>query len=220
MRSPVHANIRVVRPGWQALGTLPFVSLVLVAFNGLYMLLAAFGNITDYPANQAFVQHVLAMDTTNFGASPGTGLDPDVMWRAITNPVTQNVCYLGVIFWETATGIVLATAVVQRVRERGTARTTATTVATAGLLMILLLFFGGFVVIGGEWFQMWRSTAWNGLDPAFRNSALALLTLVLLHLPAHPRHGAAITRQIGVLGPAANRSARVLGTRERGDVKR
>jgi predicted small integral membrane protein len=30
---------------------------------------------------------------------------------------------------------------------------------------------------------MWRSTAWNGLDPAFRNCVLALVTLVLLHLP-------------------------------------
>jgi predicted small integral membrane protein len=28
---------------------------------------------------------------------------------------------------------------------------------------------------------MWRSTAWNGLDPAFRNSVLAAITLVLIH---------------------------------------
>jgi hypothetical protein len=55
---------------YRAVGTLPVVCAVLVALNGLYVLLVAFGNITDYSANAAFVQHVLAMDTTNFGAPP------------------------------------------------------------------------------------------------------------------------------------------------------
>ena len=49
--------------------------------------------------------------------------------------------------------------------------------------MVVLLFFGGFIDIGGEWFQMWRSTAWNGLDTAFRNVLLAIATLVMIHLP-------------------------------------
>jgi predicted small integral membrane protein len=168
---------------WQALGTLPVVCAVLVALNGLYMLLVAFGNITDPSANQALVQHVLAMDTTNFGAPPGTDLDPRVMWRAITDPGLQTAAYVGVILWEAATAVVLGAAAVLWVRERDTARPRARFASTIGLLMILALFFGGFIVVGGEWFQMWRSTAWNGLDPAFRNSVLALLTLVLLHLP-------------------------------------
>jgi predicted small integral membrane protein len=168
---------------YRAVGTLPVVCAVLVALNGLYVLLVAFGNITDYSANAAFVQHVLAMDTTNFGAPPGTGLDPRVMWRAITDPGLQTAAYLGVILWEAATALVLTTAVVLWVRERGTDHPRARSASTIGLLMVLLLFFGGFIVVGGEWFQMWCSTAWNGLDPAFRNSALALVTLVLLHLP-------------------------------------
>jgi predicted small integral membrane protein len=50
--------------------------------------------------------------------------------------------------------------------------------------MIVLLFFAGFITLGGEWFSMWRSTAWNGLDPAFRNAMLASVTLVLLHTTA------------------------------------
>jgi predicted small integral membrane protein len=43
---------------------------------------------------------------------------------------------------------------------------------------------GGFITIGGEWFQMWRSVEWNGLEPAFRNSVLAIFGLVLVHLPS------------------------------------
>ena len=38
--------------------------------------------------------------------------------------------------------------------------------------------------IGGEWFQMWRSSDWNGSEAAFRNSVVALFTLLVIHLPA------------------------------------
>jgi hypothetical protein len=59
-------------PRWTAIGTLPVVSGVLVGLNALYMILGAFGNITDFDVNQRFMQHVLAMDTTNLGQPPGT----------------------------------------------------------------------------------------------------------------------------------------------------
>ena len=173
-------------PLWQKLGTLPFAVAVLVAINALYIFLVALGNITDYGTNYAFVQHVLSMDTTNFGGTPGSDLDPDVMWRAITNPVVWNVAYIGLIIWESLAAIVLVAAVVVWVRAfamRGN-YDLARTLSSIGLLMIIILFFGGFITVGGEWFQMWRSTAWNGLDPAFRNSVLAAITLVLIHTTA------------------------------------
>lgn len=162
------------RTWWQKLGTLPFTVAVLVACNALYIFLVAVGNITDYDTNFAFVQHVLSMDTTNFGAAAGTDLDPDVMWRAITDPVVWNIAYIGVIVWESAAALVLIGACIAWLRAfitRG-AYDLARTLSTIGLL------------IGGEWFQMWRSTAWNGLDPAFRNAVLAAITLVLIHLTA------------------------------------
>jgi predicted small integral membrane protein len=165
---------------WRAAGTFRGVCTFLVAANGLYLLLVAFGNITDFGANLAFVQHVLAMDTTNFGGAAGSGLDPRVMWRAITDPALQNLAYVGVIAWEAAAGLVLAAAVAIRLGGHAPAR--GVWLSTLGLSMMLALFLGGFIVIGGEWFQMWRSTAWNGLDPAFRNTVIALATLLLLHL--------------------------------------
>jgi hypothetical protein len=66
---------RAVNPSrspWRSVGALRGLVTFLIAMNGLYLLFVAFGNITDFPANQAFVQHVLAMDTTNFGAPAGT----------------------------------------------------------------------------------------------------------------------------------------------------
>jgi predicted small integral membrane protein len=167
------------------LGSLPLAVALLVAINALYIFLVALGNITDYDTNYAFVQHVLSMDTTNFGGTAGSGLDPDIMWRALTDPVIWNIAYIGVIIWESAAALVLIGAMVLWVRGfiRGGQFGFARRVSSVGLLMIVLLFFGGFITVGGEWFSMWRSTAWNGLDPAFRNAVLASITLVLIHVP-------------------------------------
>ncbi len=172
------------RDWWRFVGSLPFVVAVLVACNALYIGLVAFGNITDYGTNYAFVQHVLSMDTTNFGAAVGTELDPDIMWRAITDPVLWNVAYIGIIVWETLAALVLVVGLVLWVRAFVQRRgyETPRAVSTIGLLMIVALFFAGFVAIGGEWFSMWRSDAWNGEDPAFRNAMLAAITLVLIHV--------------------------------------
>ena len=57
-------------------------------------------------------------------------------------------------------------------------------IKTIGLTMIAMLFVGGFLTIGGEWFQMWRSSDWNGSDAAFRNAVVALFALLVIHLPA------------------------------------
>ena len=168
-----------------ALGTLPVACTVVTALNALYILLVAIGNVTDYGTNLAFVRHVLAMDTTNFGAPAGTGLDPDVMWRAVTSSAAQTVAYLAIIAWEWATAAVLVGATVLWLRGRRTRRFDAPRRwSTVGFLMLVVLFVGGFITVGGEWFQMWRSVEWNGLDPAFRNAVLALAGIVLVHMPS------------------------------------
>jgi predicted small integral membrane protein len=167
------------------IGSLAMAAAVVVAINGLYMLLVAIGNIFDYQTNFDFVNHVLRMDTTNFGGTPGEGLDEDVMWRAITNETLITIAYIGVIIWETiAAGVLLFATYLWIKSSKTKIYFTARKVSTIGLLMIVVLFMGGFITIGGEWFQMWRSTDWNGLEPAFRNSVLAILGLVLVHMPS------------------------------------
>lgn len=151
---------------FHGLGVLPIVAALVVALNGSPMLLVAFGNISD------------------FGAMPSTTLDDDMMWRAITNETLQNIPYAGIFRWELATAGVLLAAAVSWIGERDGGYRLARALSAYGLVMALLLFVGGFIVIGGEWFQMWRSASWNGLEPAFRNSVLAMLGLVLIHLPS------------------------------------
>ncbi|MER7395148.1 DUF2165 domain-containing protein [Streptomyces sp. NPDC000151] len=153
---------------------------VLTGTVALYMALVAFGNITDFDTNRAFVQHVLAMDTTF--------KDPDLMWRAITSRPLQDAAYIAIIAWEAAAAAVLVVATVLWALRRGRAGR----VATLGLLMVLLLFGAGFLAIGGEWFAMWQSKDWNGLDAATRNVLLAGLALLFVQStsPGGGRKGA------------------------------
>ncbi len=177
---------RDLRARLLGLGTLPVACTVVVGINALYILLVAIGNITDYGTNFDFVKHVLSMDTTNFGGPPGEGLDEDVMWRAIEANWFHHVAYIGVIMWESLTAVVLLCSVWAWLRASRTGSfDLPRRLGTIGLSMILVLFMGGFIAIGGEWFQMWRSTSWNGLEPAFRNSVLAAFGIVLMHLPSH-----------------------------------
>jgi predicted small integral membrane protein len=167
------------RPGWPyRLGTLPVVVAVLTLVTAAYYALVAFGNITDFNTNQAFVQHVFEMDTT-FG-------DPDVTWRSIGSSLVQNVAYVLIIAWEVLIALVLLWALVAWVGAlRGRlGHDQARRLSTLGWTMILLLFAGGFIVIGGEWFVMWQSNDWNGLDPALQNVIIAGLALILAHLPS------------------------------------
>jgi predicted small integral membrane protein len=157
------------------MGSLNTVVAALTAVTAVYMLLVVLGNTTDYGTNEAFVQHVLAMDTTF--------KSPEVMWRAVTSPTLATVAYLLIIVWEAATAVVLVAAFVAWVRGAAVARE----LSSLGWLMQVLLFAGGFITIGGEWFQMWQSDTWNGNSAALQNVLIASVGLILVHLPARSR---------------------------------
>lgn len=158
------------------LGSLPGIVTVLTGTVAGYIALVAFGNMTDFNSNQAYVHHVLEMDTTF--------KDPDVMWRAIHSDTLQNIGYVGVIVWETLAALVCIWGTVLLVKAFGSGQwDRARKVASLGILMIMFLFAFGFIAIGGEYFSMWQSSQWNGLDAAIRNFTLAGLPLILLQLP-------------------------------------
>lgn len=156
------------------LGSLRTALAVMTAISALYFALVAFGNVTDFGTNQQFVRHVFAMDTT-FG-------DPDVTWRKITSTGVADAAYVLVIVWEALTALVLIGGLVAWLRG-GAHEETARRLSTLGWIMAIALFAGGFITIGGEWFQMWQSTTWNGLQPALQNFVVAAVGLILVQLP-------------------------------------
>lgn len=149
---------------------------VLTAITALHMGLAVLGNISDSGTNRAFVEHVLAMDTT-FGSS-------NTRWRAITDHRLITVAYLTIIVWESFIAIVLTAAFLCWLRaiviQRGFV--VACQLSTCGWLMQMILFGGGFIAIGGEWFQMWQSSTWNGMQPALQNFLIASVGIIFTHL--------------------------------------
>ena len=108
----------------------------------VFAFLVAFGNITDYGSNFAFVQHVLSMDTT----FPGNQL----MGRAITNPTLWHAAYIGIIIAEGMTFLLLGIgALVMLTAIGGPAeRFNRTKVwLVAGVTLGFCVWFFGFMVV-------------------------------------------------------------------------
>ena len=152
-----------------------YSKVVLVTLIGLFSLLVGADNIIDYGTNYAFVQHVMSMDTV----FPNSTLT----WRAITSPTLHHVAYALIIAAELLAGLlcVLGAWRLWQVRLAPALRfTAAKDIAVAGLVTGFALWFFGFMVIGGEWFQMWQSQTWNGQEAAFRFIGCIGLVLVFL----------------------------------------
>ncbi len=148
------------------------ITLVLAAF----AFMVAFNNITDYGSNFAFVRHVLSMDT----------LFPNnnAMYRAITTPWIWHAAYWLIIAGEALTAVLLTYSALALWRSRHGSGVTfgrAKKWAIVGLTAGFLVWFFGFMVVGGEWFMMWQSQIWNGQEAAFKFYMAILGVLIFLN---------------------------------------
>jgi predicted small integral membrane protein len=154
-----------------------WAKVALLAGIALFYTLVVFNNLTDFGSNYEFVRHTLTMDTT-FPGNHGMG-------RAIHSPAIHLAFYLGIIAWEIATAILLwwgALKLLRVVRRPASAFNAAKGVAVAALALSLLMWLVAFLAVGGEWFLMWQSAAWNGQQAAFRMfTVVGLVMLILLH---------------------------------------
>ena len=159
-----------------ALPTLPRLARMLaLAGIALHLSLAALGNVVDYGTNQAFVQHVLSMDTT-FGK-------PALMGRAITDPAVQHLAYLAIIAAETLGALLLWAGLVRLWLARAApaeAWQAAKGLAIFALVWAFSIWVVGFIAIGGEWFAMWQSEQWNGQAAATRFATVTGLVLLFV----------------------------------------
>jgi predicted small integral membrane protein len=148
---------------------LRLAKIAMVASLALFAFLVTFNNITDYGSNFAFVQHVLSMDTTFAGNA--------LKWRAIDAPIMWHVGYWLIIVGEalTCAAYTIGTAaLVCKLRASGAAFNRGKRFVYVGTALGFLVWFFGFMVIGGEWFAMWQSQTWNGQPAAFRFYAALL----------------------------------------------
>lgn len=151
---------------------------LLVAAVAFFYTLVVFNNVTDYASNYQFVHHVLLMDST-FPGNQG-------MWRAIDPVWVHAVLYDVFIAWEVVTMLLTWAGAVRLLRASGKpapAFQRAKTLAFAGLTASLLMWLVAFLSIGGEWFLMWQSQAWNGQEAASRMFLVVGIIYVLLLMP-------------------------------------
>jgi predicted small integral membrane protein len=152
--------------------------MIMVLALSAFAFMVTFNNITDYGSNFSFVQHVLSMDTT----FPGNA----AMYRAITQPMVWHAAYWLIIAGEGIAFVLLLLGAVRLWLARkasGWAFNEAKQWVVAGATVGFLVWFFGFMVVGGEWFLMWQSHTWNGQDAAFRFYAAILGVLIFVNQP-------------------------------------
>ena len=152
--------------------------IALVASVGLFALIIAINNVTDYDANFRYIYHVLAMDTV----FP----DSRLTWRAIQDPILQRLAYGTIIATESAIALLCFLGAIRLfidLKQPATTFNQAKNIAICGLILAFLFWFVGFIVIGGEWFTMWQSADWNGQQPAFRFIGCVGIVLLYLNQP-------------------------------------
>jgi predicted small integral membrane protein len=158
--------------------TTRLVKVVMVASLALFALVVAFDNLVDYGTNYEFVRHTLSMDTT----FPGNAL----MGRAITQPAAWTIAYWLIILTEAAAGLLLGFAALRLATTlQADARlfNSAKKYAVLGAGLGFLLWFTGFMVVGGEWFAMWQSKTWNGQHSAFQFYMTLLAVVIFVNQP-------------------------------------
>lgn len=148
---------------------------LMVCAIALFSTLVAFGNITDFNTNFAFVHHVFQMDT----------IFPDatIKYRAINSPLLQQLGYIGIIVLESLTALICW---IGGIRLLANIKTPAKnfnrkkSLAVIGLTLGFLTWQVAFMSVGGEWFGMWMSKQWNGVPDAFRFFVTIILVLIYL----------------------------------------
>jgi predicted small integral membrane protein len=149
-----------------------------VASIAFFATLVSFGNITDYSTNYAFVEHVLMMDT----------IFPDatINYRAITSPLAHHIAYNFIIACETLTALLCWVGAFQmlgHLNSDARAFNKSKSWAIAGLAFGFLVWEVGFMSVGGEWFGMWMSETWNGIESAFRFFITIIAVLIFVAMP-------------------------------------
>ncbi|MGH6852004.1 MAG: DUF2165 family protein [Methylocella sp.] len=154
-----------------------FAKIFSAAAIAFYVALVAFGNLSDYWTNFAFVSQVLDMDAVP--AASG------IRWRAVTSPVLHHAGYILIIAAEIGTAALCALGAIAMARQvlaKAQPFQAAKSKAVAGLTLGFLLYEGGFVAVGGEWFGMWRARDLDAVQSAFRVLMTMLGVLIFVSL--------------------------------------
>lgn len=156
-----------------------YLKIILVVFVGLNGWLYFAGNIANWDAAIGFIGHVLGME--------GHEAYPTRIFPAVTSDVLVTIALLLILTGEFLVGALSAKGAwdLWRMRHKSAdAFNAAKTYALLGTGMTMVVWLGGFVVIGGALFQMWQTELGSGsLNNAFAFAASGGLVLLFVNSP-------------------------------------
>lgn len=156
-----------------------YLKIVLVVFVGLTGLLFVAGNIANWDAGLASVGYVLSME--------GHEISGSHIFPPVTNPALVTIAFLVILAGESLVGVLsLKGAWDLWGSRKGSADVfnASKTYAVLGTGMAMVVWFGGFVVIGGVLFQMWQTEIGHGsFGDAFILAASGGLVLLFVSGP-------------------------------------
>ena len=156
-----------------------YLKIILVLFVGMTGVLFVAGNVANWEAGLELVGYVVSMEGHEIY---GTHIFPSV-----TSPALVTIAYLLILAGESLVGALSLKGALDLWRARnGSADVfnAAKTYAILGTGMAVVVWFGGFVVIGGVLFQMWQTQIGHGsFADAFILAAAGGLVLLIVSGP-------------------------------------
>lgn len=155
------------------------LKIVLVVFVGLQGWLYVAGNLANWDSGHGAVGYVLAME--------GHEIYGNHIFPPVTSPALVTIAFLAIIAGEFLVGALSLVGALHLWKARhgdAQAFNSAKTFAILGAGMALVVWFGGFVVIGGALFQMWQTQIGTGsFEGAFIYGATSGLILLFVNSP-------------------------------------
>lgn len=102
----------------------------------------------------------------------------------MTSPFLWNSAYCLIILGEGLTALAFslpAFSLMRGLRSAGARFNQGKRFVFIGVAISFLVWFFGFMVVGGEWFQMWQSRSWNGQEAAFRFYLTVLAVVIFVN---------------------------------------
>lgn len=155
------------------------LKIVLVVFVGLQGWFYVAGNIANWDAGLGAVGYVLGMQ--------GHEIYGNHIFPPVTNPALVTIAFVLIIFGEFLVGALSLAGAWRLWQARngdGRSFNSAKTFAILGAGMAMVVWFGGFVVIGGALFQMWQTQVGSGsFEGAFIYGATSAFVLLFVNSP-------------------------------------
>jgi predicted small integral membrane protein len=156
-----------------------YLKIVLVVFVSLQGLLWVIANVTNWSSGLGAVGYVLSMQEHAVYGSH--------IFVPVTNPTLVKIAFLVILAGESLVGLLSAKGAWDMWtarRESAQAFNSAKTFAVLGTGMAMVVWFGGFTVIGGALFQMWQTEIGAGsFHDAFWFATMGGLVMLFTNMP-------------------------------------